>query len=257
MDPTIFHVTHWKAGSQWIRAVLEEAAPERIVPPQSDQAHVFNAPIIPGGIYTPVYAGEEQLRSVVPASLDHRTFVVIRDPRDTLVSYYYSLLYSHGTDWDTVGETRHILQEVDKTDGLAILLRNELADVINVQMTWLQAGSRRIFRYEDLLRDEYRGFRDIFEYCNIDVKDSRLREIVAKHSFERVAGRKPGECGSQVPPRATARPATGAITSPSGSSPTFVLSTAMPRYVLVTPHPLAHGDAFLPSSSSFQALASV
>ena len=192
MQPTVFHVTHWKAGSQWVRGVLEEAAAGRIVPPLPGQGHVFGNPIVAGGVYTPVYASEGQLRAVVPAGMDQRTFVVVRDPRDTLVSWYYSLRYSHGDDWATVPEVREILEAVDPVDGLAILLRGELYDAVNIQMTWLEAGAR-MFRYEDLLRDELGGFREILQFCEIEVGEERLREIVAKHSFERASGRKRGD----------------------------------------------------------------
>lgn len=191
MQPTIFHVTHWKAGSQWIRAVLEEAAGTRIVPQKPGQDHVFRDPIVPGGVYTPVYAAVDQLRGVTPPGLDHRTFVVVRDPRDTLVSWYHSLRYSHGDDWECVPELRKMLNEVDPVDGMAILMRGEMYDVVSIQMTWLQAGAR-MFRYEDLWQDEVAGFREILKYCEIDVSEDRLGEIVGKNSFERLSGRKRG-----------------------------------------------------------------
>jgi lipopolysaccharide transport system ATP-binding protein len=124
--------------------------------------------------------------------MPQRTFVVVRDPRDTLVSWYYSLRYSHGDDWKTVPEVRRILEEANSEDGMAILLRGELYDAVNIQMTWLEAGAR-MFRYEDLLRDELAGFREILKFCEIEVGEERLREIVAKHSFERRSGRKRGD----------------------------------------------------------------
>jgi len=200
MDPSVFHVTHWKAGSQWIRAVLEDVAPGRIVPAQPRQGHVFAAPIVPGGIYTPVYASHEQLQAVIPAGLDHRTFVVVRDPRDTLVSWYFSLRYSHGEEWETVPETRSILEAVDEVDGMAIVLRGELYDAVVIQMTWLDAGAKMFF-YEDLLQDETKAFREILDYCQIEIADAALRGILQTHSFERVSGRKRG----QIDPRSALR----------------------------------------------------
>ena len=196
--PTVFHVTHWKAGSQWVRGVLEEAVPERIVAPLPGQGHVFARPIVAGGVYAPVYASEPHMRPM--AGINQRTFVVVRDPRDTLTSWYFSLRYSHGADWETVPEMRRILEQVSVEDGLAILIRGELYDAINIQMTWLESGAK-IFRYEDLLRDEVAGFRAIFEHCEIEISESRLGEIVAAHSFERRAGRKRGEEDTRAPLR--------------------------------------------------------
>lgn len=216
MQPTVFHATHWKAGSQWVRGVFEAAAGNRIVPIKRGQEHVFADPIVPGGVYTPVYAAADQLRAAIPPGLDHRTFVVVRDPRDTLVSMYHSLRYSHGDDWEGVPEARQLLNEVDPVDGLAALLRGEMREVVTIQMTWLQAGVK-IYRYEDLWRDEVAGFRDLLNYCEIDVSDERLNEIVGCNSFERVSGRKrghsdvtahlrkgqPGDWREHFPPRLT------------------------------------------------------
>ena len=43
--PTVFHITHWKAGSQWVAAVLEECAPHRVVEPVVQSGHLLDEPI--------------------------------------------------------------------------------------------------------------------------------------------------------------------------------------------------------------------
>ena len=54
-NPTVFHVTHWKAGSQWVRAVLGAAAPSRVLSPDHDPEWFYNRPLVNGGVYTPVF----------------------------------------------------------------------------------------------------------------------------------------------------------------------------------------------------------
>ena len=66
---TVFHVTHYKAGSQWVRAVLSHCAPERIVQPEPWVAHFFDQPIRPGGIYPTVYVSKLEFHQV----MSHRT----------------------------------------------------------------------------------------------------------------------------------------------------------------------------------------
>src|SRR5437899_2506935 len=88
VNPTVFHVTHWKAGSQWVRAVLGAAARGRVVSPDHDPGWFYKTPLVSGGVYTPVYASCEQFRGVVGPEFHQRMFVVIRDPRDTAVSWY-------------------------------------------------------------------------------------------------------------------------------------------------------------------------
>ena len=178
--PTIFHVTHWKAGSQWVRAVLEAAAPKRIVVPGAE----FAGPIVQGGIYTPVYCSHDKFHAIVPRDLPQRTFCVLRDPRDTAVSWYFSLLYSHRIDDPSVKESRDILTRLNKTDGLALVICNHLRDAVAIQSSWIHSGSR-VFRYEDLRADQQGGFHRLFDYCGLEVPDAQRRKIVARNSFER------------------------------------------------------------------------
>src|SRR3954451_16651687 len=64
--PTIFHVTHWKAGSQWVRSVLKYAAPKRFVQPRPNASDPLGGPVVPGAVYAPVYAPYGVFRAAVP-----------------------------------------------------------------------------------------------------------------------------------------------------------------------------------------------
>ncbi len=55
-QPTVFHVTHWKAGSQWVYGILQACAPTRVVTPKVKVAHFYEDAILPGMIYPTVYA---------------------------------------------------------------------------------------------------------------------------------------------------------------------------------------------------------
>src|SRR5688572_18877593 len=83
--PAVLHITHWKAGSQWIHRILEQCFPGRIVKLLEAYGHLLNGPIRRSMIYPTVYATREQLGQLVfPCPV--RRFVVIRDLRDALVS---------------------------------------------------------------------------------------------------------------------------------------------------------------------------
>jgi lipopolysaccharide transport system ATP-binding protein len=114
----------------------------------------------------------------------HRIFVVIRDPRDTLISWYFSLLYSHGPDEPTVLESRRELCRLSKADGLALMIGCHMQEVISIQRQWIGAGVP-VFRYEDLRANQQGEFERIFSYCGLDVSASRRRRIVRRHSFIR------------------------------------------------------------------------
>ncbi len=188
----IFHLTHWKAGSQWIKTVLEEAQPRRIAQIKADTADPSNHSIAEGSWYTPVYMTRAQFEQAVDPALDQRVFVVIRDLRDTLISWYFSLKVSHTPNFPGIIPVRKQLLELSLEDGLRLLIEDKLAVIANIQTSWIDAG-HPLFRYEDLLADAFPAFKKIFVHCGLHVPDRKCREIIHKHSFERQTGRKRGE----------------------------------------------------------------
>ena len=57
--PTLFHITHQKAGSQWILAVLEDLVPERIIKPQLFNRQFFEEFVSKGSVYPTLYITRE------------------------------------------------------------------------------------------------------------------------------------------------------------------------------------------------------
>jgi hypothetical protein len=194
--PTIFHITHHKAGSQWVYQVLQDIAPDRIVPPRFKVSHFRQDPIIPGMIYPTLYIPRQDFECVeVPDN--HIKFVIIRDLRDTFISLYFSVRVSHtltsqsGLEYDRIVKNRQVLAETDTENGLIHAL--SLLDVsVAIQSSWIDTGEF-IVRYEDLIMDELGQFQNIIKHCQIDVDDSRLKDVIAANSFEARAGRKRGE----------------------------------------------------------------
>jgi lipopolysaccharide transport system ATP-binding protein len=181
---TVFHITHWKAGSQWVRSVLNHAAADRCITPTAGAADPFGGKIIPGGVYTPLYLSASRFRALVAPNPNHRIFVVIRDPRDSLISWYFSLMYSHGTDEPTVQESREELQKLPKDQGIALMITKHLNELIQIQREWIADGTR-IFRYEDFRANQQETFRELLDYCGIELSVWRRRSIVRRHSFIR------------------------------------------------------------------------
>lgn len=180
--PTVFHVTHWKAGSQWVRSVLKLAAPDRFVEPAPFPDRPLGGPPVRGAVYTPIYSSHSQFRSAVPADPSHRTFVMIRDPRDTLVSWYFSLMYSHEAGHPTVRESRDELRRFSKAEGMALMIGKQMRGVIDIQREWLAAGAP-VFRYEDLWADPSGQFAKIFDVCGLGMCALRRRYLVHRQSF--------------------------------------------------------------------------
>lgn len=191
--PTIFHVTHWKAGSQWVHRILLELAHGSIVPPEMGETQFLSSPLRPGAVYPTVYVSREQFQSVrLPEGA--RWFVIIRDLRDTLVSIYFSTRYSHPVIVEDVITGRQRLNAMSLEDGLLMLLDEWLPMCAAIQSSWIASGER-IIRYEDLLHRDVEIFEEILiGHCGLAVSPERLREVVLRYRFEQVTGgRRLGE----------------------------------------------------------------
>jgi len=190
--PALIHVTHQKAGSQWVYAILRSAFPDRIVPPAMCNKHFLASPAKQGKVYPTVYATKEEFDQARLPEKWHR-FVVVRDLRDTMVSAYFSIRYSH-PPIGAIPQWRALLNQMDQEEGLIWVLREWLPWMAQIQLSWWMAGERLI-RYEDLLRDDVAIFQQIvIEEAGWPITPERLEEIVVAHRFEKLTGgRRRGE----------------------------------------------------------------
>ena len=189
--PTVFHITHHKAGSQWINRIFHALAYDRVVLPEVDVAHFLTKPIESGRIYPTLYLTRQQFDSV-PTPRNSRRFVIVRDLRDTLVSAYFSFRNSHPFTNEYYNALRKSLTELGQEDGLIHLTETWLAKPAQVQWSWVSA-SETLLRYEELLqRDEEMLESLLLGHCRLPFTRERLREVVRANRFEARSGRKPG-----------------------------------------------------------------
>jgi Sulfotransferase domain len=191
-NPTIFHITHWKAGSQWIHKILRCCTPEIIIAPQVGEIQFLDQPIEPGKVYPTVYITKEQFDSVqLPASW-HR-FIVIRDLRDTLISGYFSVKISHPVIASKLQAWRERLLAQSIEDGLIYFMDEWLPASARIQQSWQAAGEPCI-RYEDLLEQDIDILeRVLLDECQLPIEHTRFHGIVLANRFERMTGRQRGE----------------------------------------------------------------
>lgn len=192
VPPTVFHLTHHKAGSQWINRLLHALVPDRVIDPEVFNGHFLSKPLRPGKVYPTLYLTREQFESVTLPD-GHRKFVVIRDLRDTLVSLYFSRRNSHQIMHAGMRTQRGILSEVSQEEGLLYLLEGELGRVAQVQWSWV-ASREPLIRYEELLQNDEEILADVLlRKCRLGVDPWQFREAILANRFEAWSGRKPGE----------------------------------------------------------------
>ena len=188
--PTVIHVTHPKAGSQWVAQILADCTPDRIVPPRLRSGQLFFWSAQPGMVYPTVYARKQQF-DTLSLPENSRIFVVIRDLRDTLISYYFSFLKSHAELDRTIYDARRTLSRLSLEDGLLHMLDGWMAPAAQIQLSWSESGYQLI-KYEDLIDNDVEMFEQILvDQCGLDISPSKLKSIVLANRFERYTNGRP------------------------------------------------------------------
>ena len=192
----MFHLTHAKAGSQWVYRILLECAPDRVIPPRLDMAQVLEQPIRPGAIYPVLFLPREEFDEIrlPPGS---RLLVVIRDLRDTLVSLYYSVKFSH-PPIPIIAEGRARMSPMDLEEGLLFAMDEWLLSIGHIQESWLASGEPLI-RFEDLLEHDLEILeRVLLDEWGLPVARERLREVVLASRFEQLTGGRRRGCEDRM-----------------------------------------------------------
>ncbi len=162
---------HHRSGSTWIKGILNEIA--RAMGLRSRT--VIDRGALPPEILDGIRTGRFDLLNCINADPAHlsglpgfRAFHVVRDPRDLLVSAYFSHRYSHPTSqWPALAEQRARLESMTIEEGLLAELEFN-APVFRTMGDWNygHAGIREI-RFEDLIHDPYSGFADILHHLGL------------------------------------------------------------------------------------------
>lgn len=191
-DTAYYHITHWKAGSQWFRAVLKDAFGTAVVEQREMAKHAYETPGEQGRVYPSCYLKwQEFLVAPVPAKA--RRFVLIRDLRDTLVSAYFSLRFSHKVSGQ-IERHRWFLERWSQEEGLLHLMENWLVQSAWIQRSWL-ANGERVFKLEDFMAKPAETLGGVFrEAWGLEASAVAVEGLAARHAFARYSGgRAPGQ----------------------------------------------------------------
>ncbi len=134
----------------------------------------------------------------LPKPSDYRAFFVLRDPRDVVVSWYFSMKNTHAIQGvERRKRVRERLRQLSKTEGLCWAVQY-LADygLFQAQRSWADVDDPnvRLFKYEDLTGvDQLREMKTLFNHCTISIPDTELRDLLRRHGFESTEKRRKGE----------------------------------------------------------------
>jgi Sulfotransferase domain len=188
--PITLHITHAKAGSTWVDAILRT---------------LFGKRVLPRGYAMPVFgSGKERVFSVFmsrdeflarPELSDSKRFIILRDLRDTLISRYFSIRETHKPDPSgKIEAQRAELRAMSVEDGLARVMEDAgMAATAKIQRSWYGSGEI-LLRYEDLLADDVALFTKLFvEQLGLPLTADKVERAVVENRFEKKYKRKLGE----------------------------------------------------------------
>lgn len=195
----VLHLTLEKCGSQWVRDVL--TAPEVVACSGLPHSGIsINLGLcsrleIPEGTFSgPIYA-MNQWEWQYWKHLGDKAIVVLRDPRDVMISLMFSWLYSHGSN-DRIDLARQMLHELptneEKVARMIAIFGN--GAWLRMYLTWFAGvdSDALVVRYEAMVVDQHSEFRKIFDWLGWNVSQETLEAVVNRLSFESRSGRKPG-----------------------------------------------------------------
>jgi hypothetical protein len=149
-------------------------------------------------IVSPLYIKYEEFQKM-PKPEKYKAFWVMRDPRDLVISRYFSMKYSHAILNEQMAEERKMLQKMNDEEGIyyfieAIKGRNAVQ--YSALTSWLKAKDDKnvmLCRYEDLVGpNQIETFMKIFKHCDIIIDREVLSNLLDKYSFKSLSGRPQG-----------------------------------------------------------------
>lgn len=166
-----------------MRRLLREKLPEKFKYPSKSVA-------------TTLYYSKTEFLNL-PLPRKYRAFFVQRDPRDLVVSYYFSMRDSHvENSW--VRHTREQLRRFDESTGLHFVI-NQLANegFFDILRSWAPSEVTephlRVFRYEDLAGEPDAFVRRLLDWLQIRLPERKLAKVCRDTAFARLSGRLRGD----------------------------------------------------------------
>ncbi len=194
----IVHLTFYKSASQWVRDVLTDPEISQVtgfpLSLEGADTTVDGWPVQPPRTFAgPIYgASYDEWNS--NAGMEDRAIVVLRDPRDIVISLVFSLGFSHIPSVVT-RLLRGPIAAASPRDRVRIGMYL-LTNWAERMRSWgtISSGIREyLAMYHALIEDPKKEFSSICHFLNWDIAPPLLHRIIDRHSFERRTGRRPGD----------------------------------------------------------------
>lgn len=193
----VFHCAMRKTASQWIKAMLSDPLVYRHsgLLPYDPRPYKWQhpEPFPSGRIVSSLFLSHKKFQAI-PRPERCRAFFVMRDPRDIVVSSYFSTRSSH-TPMGDIPRVRKVLLEKPRKEGLLYVISHLTAKgSFKALRSWAvapEADDIRLFRYEDLTGPDQRAEVDrLLRHCGIVLPPAELDSLLSHYSFSRMRSEK-------------------------------------------------------------------
>lgn len=128
---------------------------------------------------------------LLPLKKPYKGFHVVRDPRDVIVSGYYSHKTSHSVKnrfgKEFLIHRREQLKNITKEDGLLLEIENGYS--LRNMNTWKYDDPNILeIRFENLISDPVSTFQNVFTFFELEIDDKILKNAIDFFSFKKLSG---------------------------------------------------------------------
>jgi hypothetical protein len=197
-----FALSVHKCGSTLMHAMIQQVCEKALIPNLSIPDRLFNKGIGIGSEWNTdpdlralisegyIYFGFRHFPTALKDDIcaeNVKSVLLVRDPRDALVSQYFSLKPG-GSHVLPKENTINFVTKSNENDDIAIdkyVLSNvkNIKDKLSQYRENLNFSNVIVFKYEDIFFDKYMFLKAIFEHFNISVEDSILHEVATKNDI--------------------------------------------------------------------------
>jgi len=190
----IYAASSPKAGSQWMKALFDHPVVREhtglFTLPQLDY-QAMPGKTFPAGTFVPgIYATYDEFRGH-PQPFGHRVVYMFRDPRDLVVSGYYSAVKTHRkTHLEEVERVRDEIRALPFDEGLLLLIEDAAPRLHEIE-TWVDVEDPAVakFRLEDVSADPRAVVPQILAHCGVVLSEQELEIVLNDVSREALQAR--------------------------------------------------------------------
>lgn len=126
--------------------------------------------------YLPAYLTNFDLK-------DYKKIILVRDPRDILVSHYFSMKNSHAIPQGEMGERLLKHRATIQDSNIDEYVLEKAQTFLNLFQSYnkIENNLLKVFRYEDIVFNKSQWIRDILDFLEFELAPTTIESIATKH----------------------------------------------------------------------------